>query len=920
MDSNKAAPVGRFPIRFLTASVILTELVLACLGLSTYRSFQITKTSSQRNLRVTQLRGTIIHLDEVLTMSARMAAATGDLTWEKRYREYEPMLDQAIKEAITSVPHAYIGSAPPQMNDANLRLLEMEGRAFDLVRQDRLEEAQSLLFSAEYEAQKRIYADGVQRFAKELDASVDEALQADQRRMYWSIMLTTIVTAILLVGWVFVLRTICEWRAALSSSHDELDMRVRQRTAELAIANEELTREIADHKQTESALRASEMKFRTLYDSSRDAIMLLTPEEGFLAGNPASIRLFGCKDEKEFTACGPANLSPEHQPDGTPSAVKAQQMMAIAMETGSHLFEWTHQRMDEIPFCASVLLTQMELEGKKYLHATVRDITDQKRAAEALQTAKEAAEAASRAKSSFLANMSHEIRTPMNAVIGMTELVLDTQLTDVQRDYLGMVRDSAESLLSVINDILDFSKIEADKLELDDTPFEIRETLGDTMKALAWRSRGKDLELVCHVALDVPGVLQGDPYRLRQIVTNLVGNAIKFTARGEVVLEAVVQTASEDRVGLHISVRDTGIGILPERQRAIFDAFSQVDASTTRQFGGTGLGLTIASRIVDLMGGQIWVESEVGKGSTFHFTAQFKRAMKTRVSAPLSLRSLFGLRVLVVDDNEINRLILQEMLSSWEMRPTIVSDANEAIAELRRSHEAGTPYELVLTDVHMPEVDGFQLTEQIRATPNSQSTVIMMLTSGDGPDEVTRCQALGVAAHLIKPIKQSDLFDAIVAATEIENRQTQESEPVSDPTCLLPLRILLAEDSYVNQRLAVGILAKWGHQVTVANNGCEAVAKLEQDTFDLVLMDVQMPEMDGYQATAVIRERETRTGKHIPIIAMTAHALKGDRERCLEVGMDDYVSKPIQPKRLLQTVESILKAQAQDRLLARDPG
>ena len=535
-----------------------------------------------------------------------------------------------------------------------------------------------------------------------------------------------------------------------------------------------------------------------------------------------------------------------------------------------------------------------------------RDITGQKRAAEALRMAKEAAEAANRAKSEFLANVSHEVRTPMNAIIGMTELVLDSDLAESQREYLELVLESAESLLSLINDILDFSKIEAGKLELDFVEFDPREALGDMMRSLALRAHTKGLELAWSMQSDVPATLVGDPHRLRQVLVNLAGNAIKFTNAGEVVVEVECHSRSEHDVMLHFTVTDTGIGIPEDKLDAIFEKFQQVDSTTTRQFGGTGLGLAISSRLVELMGGHVWVESILGQGSTFHFSCRFGIVEPMHVPVPRA-ESLRGLRVLIVDDNATNRRILDAMVGNWGMHPTTASGADEAIDRIRDAQKSNTPFDLILSDVNMPEHDGFSLVKRIRRDPDSGTPVVMMLTSSDQSQHVAQCKELSISAYLTKPVKQSDLFDAIALAVgeATAAKETAEHDAAESPVRIRHLRVLLAEDSLVNQRLAVDLLKKWEHTVLVANNGKEAIGILEAQSVDVVLMDVQMPEMDGFEATQWIREREKTEGGHLPVIAMTAHAMKGDRERCLKAGMDRYVSKPIRSHELRETIEEL---------------
>ena len=813
IEEQKVKREGHRPIIIVTFIFVLTCVAMIWLGWNALSSYYTTQKGMENYLKIEKLRHTIIHLDEVLTMSARMAAATGNLRWEKRYRSFEPKLDAAIKETMRLVPEAYSGKAASYTDTANIRLVEMENQSFDLTRQGRIEEAKALLFSDEYEKQKGIYAQGMTQLATRLAVISSTSLKDAKQQVFLHIGFVFLLIPLLTIVWLVALRVVRNWMETL-------------------ISKEVLEKEIVERKKAE--------------DESKEA--------------------------------------------------------------------------------------------------------------------KEAAEIANIVKSKFLANMSHEIRTPMNGIIGMTELVLGTDLTGEQRKYLEMAKTSADTLLTLINDILDFSKIEAGKMALEAIDFNLRVTLENAADTLALKAQEKGLELACHILPDVPTALIGDPGKLRQIIVNIAGNSLKFTEEGEIVIRVEMESETDDSVNLHFMVSDTGIGIPQDKLDSIFKSFEQVDGSITRKYGGTGLGLSITRQFVEMMGGEIRVESpwdcrlsiddcrlndgsklknnrqspianhqssilsgqspianrqsKGGPGAIFHFTIGFKlsRSKDIGVLRPKP-QDLSGMPVLIVDDNTTNRILLQEMTISWGLVPTITASGREALDRFNKAFASGRPYRLILLDMQMPELDGFDVAKMIKDAPSGEDARIILLSSSGQGGDADRCKEIGISGYLPKPIKKSDLFDAILMTmglgseeipTVITRHKVYEARE--------SFNILLAEDNLINQTLAIKLLETRGHRVALASNGKEAVEAFKKGDFDLILMDIQMPEMDGFEATRRIRELEAENKSTINnqqstilIIAMTAHAMTGDREKCIAAGMDEYVSKPIKPAGLYSVIDKVAR-------------
>jgi PAS domain S-box-containing protein len=663
---------------------------------------------------------------------------------------------------------------------------------------------------------------------------------------------------------------------------------------------------INQRKIAEEALRASEEKYRTIIETTPDGYYEVDLAGTFTFLNDAMCNIFGYS-RQEMSGMNTRTYLDKADSENLDKS------FSRVLETGEPVtsLSWTlvgHDGSDR--FVESSVSLIKDTKGQPIgFSGFVRDVTERRRA-EALYREKLSAEAANRTKSEFLASMSHEIRTPLNSIIGLVDLTLQSGLRPDQREDLDVVKSSAYSLLSIINNILDFSKIEAGKLDFEEAPFSFKNTIDDSLRIMAMKAHVKGIELAYRIAPKVPDRLLGDPTRLRQVLLNLVDNAIKFTDKGEVIVYVASKKPSDLDVILHISVVDTGIGISKEKQRRIFTAYDQGDTSISRRFGGTGLGLAVSAQLVNLMGGSINVKSRPGEGSRFRFTARFKRQLGEALpDAAAAQTDLSDVNVMVVDDNASHRKILKELLKEWQMRPLLVSDAAAAQNMLTQAVSDGDPIKLMLIDSDMPDSDGFTLADWKMRQEMTETKVIMMLTFPHLKRK-EELKGLGITAGVVKPVGPAELYRAILNALEIEKLPTKAADNAPEYASRIPshsLKLLVAEDTPFNQKFIMRLLERWKHQATLVENGRQVLDTLQNETFDLILMDVQMPEMDGLEATKVVREHELTTGAHIPIIAMTAHAVKGDRERCLEAGMDEYISKPIDSDKLFDIIETIFQ-------------
>ena len=877
------------PVTALATATAIGLILLAGLGLylwSASRSVAAVREQGLRSLRRLALAGNI---SENRESAARIAAATADERWRDRYAGAKSAWETALAEFRRVSPSVFTAEPGRRLTESSTRLLEMEKQAFDLERAGQRDRAHALLFGEAYERQENVQRASEKEIAVILQGRLQALGEEQRRRGAVAITSFCITFPLLLTAWILSLRS--------------------------------TIRHLAEQRRSDARLQESEQRLATLFEGIDDALLVHDRAGQILDCNSAACRRLGYSREELLQLHTSDIDSPEF-------ANGFAQRCARQMASKVYICEGEHIARDGRRIPVDINTRVIVYRGVEVVLAAIRDITERKRVEAELELMREAADSASAAKSEFLANMSHEIRTPMNGILGMTELALATPLNGEQREYLQMVKVSTDSLLTVINDILDFSKIEAGRLSIEPVEFPLRDTLAEMMKALAFRAQEKGLDLAYRVPPDIPDQLVGDAGRIKQVIVNLIGNAIKFTERGEIVAGVAVDSREGDEMLLRFTIADTGIGIPANRLSSIFEPFRQADGSTTRKYGGTGLGLTISAQLAGLMGGRIRAESEVGKGSAFHFTARLKVAAGSAAGSAPSCCALDGLSVLMIDENATCRAILQEMLSAWRMAPVAVDGPAAALDAMDRARAAGAPFGMIVLDSKTPDRSLDALAASFRRLTPVGGPPVILLTPAGAVAEAERFHAFGIRAQLRKPIRQSELLDAmmtVIAAESLDRfhafraqgAEPFEAEPHSPARSL---RILVAEDNPVNQRLLLRMLEKQNHSVALVSNGRQAVEMLGRQSFDLALLDVQMPEMSGLEVAAAVRAREKESGggERLPLAAITANAMKGDREQCLAAGMDAYIAKPIHPEELISMIENMVIIQTPDAAISFD--
>jgi PAS domain S-box-containing protein len=861
---------------------------LAGLGLYIWSESRSVAAEQAEELRSLEVLTIAAKASENPKVGARMSVTTADSRWLSHYASSKAAWEIAVTELRRLAPSVFETEAGKLLLNSSRRLLEIEEKASHLARNGDAARAEALLLGGDYERAESQLQASRQEIDQLLHRWLRRRLDSQQKRGALAITSFCIFFPLLVVVRVLSLRVI--------------------------------VRRLAEQRRADERLQESEQRLSIFFEGIDDALLIHDTEGHILDCNGAACRRLGYA-RQELLALRTSDIEAAEFAQGFA------QRCARQLSNRAYVCEGEHVTKDGRRIPVEINTRVITFLGVPALLAAVRDTTERKRVEAELEQMREAADSANAAKSEFLANMSHEIRTPMNGILGMTELALGTQLSGEQREYMQMVKASTDSLLTVINDILDFSKIEAGRLLIEPIEFHLRDSLAEMMKALAFRADEKGLALAYRVPPDVPDDIVGDSGRIQQVILNLVGNAIKFTARGEILVSVSVDSRNGDDVALHFAVADTGIGIPPDQISSIFEPFKQADSSTTRKYGGTGLGLAISSQLAGLMGGGIRVESEVGKGSVFHFTARLKVA-RTEDSRRKCSPALDGLSVLVIDENATSRGILHEMLSGWRMKPVAVDGAAAVRDALQRAAAGNDPFAIVILDAKTSDKDTERLAASLRQASLPDGAAVILLTYGAESAESEKFQLFNTRACLHKPVRQSELFDTLITIISADSLERFDAFRSQGPALQeaqehMPgkaLRILVAEDNPVNQRLLIRMLEKQGHSVALVSNGREALETLTRQSFELALLDVQMPEMSGLEVAAAVRAREkaSRVTKRLPIAAITANAMKGDREQCLAAGMDAYIAKPIHQEELLAMIENVVIIQEPEAAISFD--